>query len=250
MLRRFSRSSSDWPFDALHVRDGCRAGSSLPSAAADQRLRQARRIEADRVRQPHAHRDAAIEQPQIGRHVAEPGGRQLLADAARRSARTGRRPPDRSSRSLRDCRCCMPTTSTTPSIFSSISSTGSASVCERAGVVAEDLHFDRRRRRLRDRRACPAAAARTRSPRAAPPRCSFGRRSLMIVFGGAVALAARLEPHQDVAGVLRGREQAELRSGAARIRRDFRRVRDDLLHRPHLPIGFARARCRPASGSR
>ena len=55
--------------------------------------------------------------------------------------------------------------------------------------------------------------------------CSFGRRSEMISSADRLALAARLQPHQDVAGVLRRREQAELRAGAPRVRRDFRRRR-------------------------
>ena len=53
-----------------------------------------------------------------------------------------------------------------------------------------------------------------------------------------LALAARLQAHQDVAGVLRRRKQAQLRAGAPGIRRDFGRLGDHLLDRPDLAIGF------------
>ena len=80
--------------------------------------------------------------------------------------------------------------------------------------------------------------------------CSFGRRSEMISSDDPAALAARLQAHEDVAGVLRRGEQPQLGSGAPRVGRDFRRVRTHLLDRPHLAVGFRRAPSPPASGSR
>ena len=122
--------------------------SSSPSPRADQRLRQPRRIEPERVRQAHAHRHAAIEQPQIGGTSPSHAAASCVAHLSTVSPSARRWRPDRSSHVTSGLPRCMPTTSTTPSIFSSISSTGSASVSSTLGVVAEDLHLDRRRAAL------------------------------------------------------------------------------------------------------
>ena len=62
----------------------------------------------------------------------------------------------------------------------------------------------------------------------------FGRR--------AVALALRLESHDDVAAILLRREQAELGAGAPRRPGDLRRRRENLLDDVHLPVGLGQRR--------
>ena len=74
--------------------------------------------------------------------------RELLATPARRSARSGRPPPDRSPTSTSGLPRCTPTTSTTPVTFLEHLLDRLGELGQRVGIVAEDLHLDRRRRAL------------------------------------------------------------------------------------------------------
>ena len=145
MPRRFSRSSS-----RLAVGPRRRAPGSTPARACRRCVRSSvcgscDGIEADRVRQPHPHRHAAIEQAQVGAAPRRATPPTAAARPARRSGRRGPRPTGSTFHVTSGLPRCMPTTSTTPSILPSISSTGSAICSSTLRIVAEDLDFDRRR---------------------------------------------------------------------------------------------------------
>ena len=249
MLRRFSRSSSDWPF--------ARARSAQPPTPA----RACRRPSGSACRGSFggSNRNASGRRtrtgtcrsgkPQLGGDVAQPRSRRAASTPPRRSARAARRPPDRSSRSLRDCRAACRRCRRRRRSCSSISSTGSASDASTSGSSPKILTSIGVG--LPSRSPSMSCSSWTNSISASgAASCSFGRRSEMISSADRLALAARLQAHQDVAGVLRRGEQPELRSGAPRVRRHFGRLGDDLFDARAPGDRFPRARCPPASGSR
>ena len=112
-------------------------------------------------------------------------------------------------------------------------------------IVAEDLDLDRRRRSLEIAKhvlqqlhefdfgqRCGFLQLRPHV------RNDFLRRS--------AALTARLQADEDVARVLRRGKQAQLGAGAPRVRRDFGRIGDHLLHGADDPIRIFQCGRRPA----
>ena len=168
---------------------------------------------------------------------------------ARRSGRSARRPPGRWSRSPRACRAARRRRRRRRRSCSSIASTGSASSASRSGIVAEDLDLDRLGVALEiaehvlqqlheldvdERRRLVEAFAQVADDR----------------LGRSLARATRLQADEDVARVLRGREQAQLGSGAARVGGDLGRLLRRPARSPEPGGRSRRARCRPASRSR
>ena len=136
---------------------------------------------------------------------------------------------------------CSPTTSTTPCDLLEPSSASARPAPPAGSIVAEDLDLDRLRvaleiaeHVLQQLDELDLRVRHRRRQRVAQVGDDF--------FGGPAALAARLQPHQDVAAVLLRREHAELRSGAARVAGDLGRLREDRFDLLEARVGvFERA---------